>query len=71
MAETTLGVMLLLMVVPVLRLQDIILDTTLVLRVLSLSVRSLREIRILALSLLLLMHLLFTPPMSRWLGTSF
>ena len=67
----TLGVELLLVVVPVLRLQDVILDTTLVLQVLSLSVRGLRELHVLALSLLLRLHLLFTPPMSRWLGTGF
>ena len=65
MAETTLGVVLLLVVV-FLRLQDVVLDTTLVLRALSLSVRGLREIRV-----LVLLHLLFTLPMSRWLGTGF
>ena len=71
MAETTLGVVLLLVVVPVLRLQDVVLDTTLVLRALSLTVRGLREIRALVLSALVLLHLLFTLPMSRWLGTGF
>ena len=47
--ETTLGVVFLL-VVSVLRLQDIVLDTILVLRALSLSMRGLREIRVLVLS---------------------
>ena len=47
--ETTLGVVFLL-VVSILRLQDIVLDTILVLRALSLSMRGLREIRVLVLS---------------------
>ena len=54
----TLGVVLLLVVVSVLRLQDVVLATTLVPRVLSLSVRGLREIRALVLSTLVLLHLL-------------
>ena len=68
--ETALGIMLLL-VVSFLRLQDIILDMILVLRALSLSVHGLREIRALVLSTLVLLHLLFNLPMSRWHGTGF
>ena len=68
--ETTLGVVFLL-VVSILRLQDIILDMILVLRALSLSVHGLREIRALVLSTLVLLHLLFNLPMSRWHGTGF
>ena len=67
-AETTLGVVLL-RVVSLSELYDIFSSTTLVLR--ALSVHGLREIRVLVLSPLVALHLLFTLPMSRWLGTGF
>ena len=67
--ETTLGVLFLL-VVSVLRLQDIVLDTILVLRALSEHARFERD-PCFGSELLLHLHLLFTLPMSRWHGTGF